>query len=78
MISLNTRGEKLTLVSDASVYPKNDAASGVWQLHATRDKKRHVSQPLERQAHSYRHALETFYLALQDADKQLKKPHNIT
>ena len=43
-------------------------------------KRRRVSQPLERQAlsHSYRHALETFYLALQDADKQLKKPHHIT
>ena len=38
-----------------------------------------ISQPLEWPAHShsYQHVLETFYLALQDADEQLKTPHHI-
>ena len=73
-------GDKLTLVSDTSVHLQNDAASDAWQLHATRDKKLRVSQPLERQAlsHSHQHEEETFYLALQYADGQLRKPHHIT
>ena len=73
-------GDKLTLVGDAAVHLNNYAASSACQLHAKRYKKRCVSQPLERQAllHSYRHELETFYLALQDADGQLKKTHHIT
>ena len=72
-------GEKVTLVSDASIHLKNDAASSAWQLCAKRDRKRRVSQPLEQQAHSYsyRRELETFHVVLQDADKQLKKPHHI-
>ena len=46
-------GEKLTLFSDASAHLKNDAAFGAYQLHATRDKKRSVSQLLEEQALSH-------------------------
>jgi ribonuclease HI len=42
--------------------------------------KRRASLPLERQthSHSYRHELETFYLALKDAADVLTKPHHIT
>ena len=61
-------GGELTIASDASVDLDNDTACGAWQLHATRDKTRRVSQPLEWQTHSYYylHELETFHLDLKD------------
>ena len=73
-------GDKLTIISNASVNLNNNTASGAWQLHTTRDKKRRASQSLERQtySHSYRHELETFHPALKDTAEVLTKPHNIT
>ena len=72
--------DKLTLVSDASVHINNNTAAGAWQLYRSKDQKRRISQLLEPQdhSHSYRHELETFHLALKDADTQLKHPHQIT
>ena len=46
-------GEKLTIVSNASVHLNNDTTLGAYQLHTIRDKKRWVSQPLEPQTHSH-------------------------
>ena len=72
-------GDKLTLVSNASVHILNDTASRAWQLCADQNKKQRVSQPLEQQAHShsYCHESDIFNLALQDVGKQLRTPHHI-
>ena len=73
-------GDKLTIVSDASIHLAHNTAPGACQLHTTRDKKGQASEPLERQthSHSYRHELETFHLALKNAAEVLTKPHHIT
>jgi len=73
---------RLNLVSDASIHVAKRKAAGAWHLYATSKDKagtRRVVRTLQHQqlAHSYRHELETFYHALNDANSSLKNRHTI-
>ena len=72
-------GYNLTMVSDAAVHVDTSKVSSTWQLYKEKNSKRRVAHPIEHQdrSHSFRHKIETFHLALKDADENLQFPHQI-